>query len=87
MLIKTFLGLTADLQPTWPLASQKEQLSKIQVARNQCTFLPGQHPLSVAKSRKILAKRKAEALPIVLKDGQPVFSIQVDLKRQQIILR
>jgi hypothetical protein len=87
MLIKTFLGLTADLQPTWPLVSQKGPISKIQVARDRCTFFTGQHALSLAKSRQILAKIKAADLPIVLADKQPVYSIQVALKNKQIIIR
>lgn len=87
MLIKTFLELTADLQPNWPLASQKGHLSKIQVDRDHCSFLLGTHPLSVAKSRQILTKIKAADLPIVLANGQPVYSIQVDLKNKKIIIR
>lgn len=86
MLINTFLGLTADLQPNWPLFTKDKAVSKIQVESRQCSLLTGNKALTLAKSRQLLAKIKAQDLPLVT-SNQPVYSVQVDLKGQKIVIR
>jgi hypothetical protein len=86
MLINTFLGLTADLQPNWPLFTKDKAVSKIQVESRQCSLLTGNKALTLAKGRQLLAKIKAQDLPLAVA-GLPVYSVQVDLKGKKIVIR
>ena len=86
MLIKIFLGLTADLKPNWPLFTNRQPVSKIQVESRKVRLVEGSKALTLAKGRQLLSKIKAQDLPLA-GAGQSVYSVQVDLQHKKIIIR